>query len=387
MAQDDHRALVKSVDRYMARTFLAFLAGVLGVLTAALQLLDLVGRSDDILVGSGGDWTAIGRYVRLRAPAIAAQFAAPAALIAAMGAFASLNRSSELIILRAVGVSPGRMMRPLIQAGAILALLHFVAVDRVIAPDRAKLDAWETTAFGALSQAETPKPAPIWIADRDAYVKVGAFARHADGFTISDVTIYERDAAGQLEARMEAASGAFRDGGWTLHDVDRFEGDTMVVRHLDIVEWATSVSPAQFLNAVVSTDELSAATLIRYIEQLERQGVKATDLRTDLFHRLSASLALALMPVLGAVVAFGAPRRNPLLLRASAGMGLGFIYFVMENVMVALGRVGAASPALAAFTPLIVFSVIGAAVLLYGDEHVAKPSRRRRRILETAQEA
>ena len=70
------------------------------------------------------------------------------------------------------------------------------------------------------------------------------------------------------------------------------------------------------------------------------------------------------MPLLAAVAAFGLARSGQVLLRAAAGMALGFAYFVVDNLSLALGNVGAYPAWLAAWAPFVLFLLIGEAVLV-----------------------
>ena len=72
--------------------------------------------------------------------------------------------------------------------------------------------------------------------------------------------------------------------------------------------------------------------------------------------------------MLAAVAAFGLARSGRLFVRAIIGMALGFAFFVVDNFALALGNLGAYSPALAAWGPLLLFGLIGEAVLLRTEE-------------------
>src|SRR3546814_4965787 len=50
----------------------------------------------------------------------------------------------------------------------------------------------------------------------------------------------------------------------------------------------------------------------------------------------SSDLSAVLMPLLGAVAAFGLARSGKLFVRAVLGMALGFIYFVVDNFALAM---------------------------------------------------
>jgi lipopolysaccharide export system permease protein len=79
-------------------------------------------------------------------------------------------------------------------------------------------------------------------------------------------------------------------------------------------------------------------------------------------------LSSVLMPLLGAVAAFGLARSGQLLIRAVIGMALGFAYFVVDNAALAMGNFGGYQPIVAAWAPFILFALVGEAVLIRTEE-------------------
>ena len=75
-----------------------------------------------------------------------------------------------------------------------------------------------------------------------------------------------------------------------------------------------------------------------------------------------------LMPLLGAVAAFGLARSGALLIRAIAGMALGFAIFVVDNAALAMSNFGGYPPLIAAWAPFVLFVLIGEAVLIRSEE-------------------
>jgi len=74
------------------------------------------------------------------------------------------------------------------------------------------------------------------------------------------------------------------------------------------------------------------------------------------------------MPLLGAVAAFGLARSGQLLARAAIGFLLGFAYFVVDNMGLAMGNFGAYPPLIAAWAPFFLFLAIGETVLIRTEE-------------------
>jgi lipopolysaccharide export system permease protein len=118
----------------------------------------------------------------------------------------------------------------------------------------------------------------------------------------------------------------------------------------------------------VSGDELPFWQLTTAIRDLQAAGRPVDALKSVLWHKISGPLSAILMPLLGAVAAFGLARSGKLFVRAVIGMALGFTYFVADNFALAMGDLGAYSPILAAWGPFVLFALIGEAVLVRTEE-------------------
>jgi lipopolysaccharide export system permease protein len=124
----------------------------------------------------------------------------------------------------------------------------------------------------------------------------------------------------------------------------------------------------RFTLAKVNPDERDFVALKRNIAELEAAGRPTEEARAGLWHKISGPLSMVLMPLLAAVAAFGLARSGQVLLRAGAGMALGFAYFVVDNLSLAMGNVGAYPAWLAAWAPFVLFLLIGEAVLVRSEE-------------------
>ena len=100
----------------------------------------------------------------------------------------------------------------------------------------------------------------------------------------------------------------------------------------------------------------------------EATGRQTGELRAAWWHKISGPLSSVLMPLLGAVAAFGLARSGQLFVRSVAGMALGFAYFVVDNAALAMGSFGGYPPFLAAWAPFFLFALLGEAVLIRTEE-------------------
>ena len=114
----------------------------------------------------------------------------------------------------------------------------------------------------------------------------------------------------------------------------------------------------------IDPERSSLGDLARQITELRRDGADSRSAMTSFLSRLSKPMSTLVMPLLGAIAGFGVSRQGNQLARASIGAVLGFGYFVTENLMLAIGKLGVAPPMIAAFFPLALFLVVGFAILL-----------------------
>jgi lipopolysaccharide export system permease protein len=128
------------------------------------------------------------------------------------------------------------------------------------------------------------------------------------------------------------------------------------------------VRPDQFTLAKVEAESLSFGALRSAIGDLADAGRPTKSLEGAAWHKLSGPLSSILMPLLGAVAAFGLARSGHLLARAIIGMALGFAFFVVDNAALAMGGFGGYPPLLAAWAPFVLFFLVGETVLIRTEE-------------------
>jgi len=131
---------------------------------------------------------------------------------------------------------------------------------------------------------------------------------------------------------------------------------------------AERVTPAQIAISKVDAEAEDLFTLRKSIAALKDAGRRTSELESAWWHKISGPLSALLMPLLGAVAAFGLARSGHVLIRAVIGMALGFAFFVVDNAALAMGNFGGYPPLLAAWSPFVLFALIGETVLIRTEE-------------------
>ena len=112
----------RSIALYLVRLFLTRTLAVLLLLVLVLMALDLLGESGKILAVPGNGEAELWQYVSLRVPLLIQRFLPFAALLGTLIAFTALNQHSEVIAMKAAGLSAHQVLAPLILASLGLAV-------------------------------------------------------------------------------------------------------------------------------------------------------------------------------------------------------------------------------------------------------------------------
>jgi lipopolysaccharide export system permease protein len=289
-------------------------------------------------------------------------------LLGTLIAFVGLNQHSEVVAMKAAGLSAHQILAPLIVASIGISAALFAFNEGVVVNSARQVNAWSDNDYKPIPPASGVL-SNVWVLSGDDLVKAGIVAGRGAGMRLHRVTIYDR--TGGILQRIVTAPLAVPDPsgkGWQLEDARIYDANMNVVRSAGRMSALPGVTQAQLTLAKVDPAELDYWTLEKRIAELEQAGRPADEARAGLAHKISQPLSILLMPLLAAIAAFGLARSGQLLLRATIGMALGFAYFVADNFSLAMGNAGAYPPLVAAWAPFLLFLLIGETVLMRTEE-------------------
>ena len=159
----------RTLSWYMAKAFLIRSAAVLAALVIVLQTLDLLGESGDILAYQGNGDAQLWHYVALRLPQIIARFLPFSVLLGTLITLVTLNQNSEVIAMKAGGVSAHQILAPLVIASMGIAVLSFTFNERIVTRATATLNAWQDVNYGPAPKGRGI-PTNVWVRDGDDIV-------------------------------------------------------------------------------------------------------------------------------------------------------------------------------------------------------------------------
>ena len=351
---------------YMGRLFLVRSFAVLAALVLVLMTLDLLGESGKILAQPGNGDAQLWQYVSLRIPMLTSRFLPFSVLLGTLITLATLNQNSEIVSMKAAGISAHQIIAPLIVASFLVAGITFLFNERVVTRASATLSGWEAVDYGPMPR-NTGIGSNVWVRQGDDLILARQVSGRGSSTLLRGVTFYHRE--NSILTRIVNAPVARPEGtGWRLESATIFDVKSTRNRKVNSVIAGEGIDPTQFTLASVDADQQDLPTLKDSIHQLKLAGRPTEALEAGLWHKISGPLSAVLMPLLAAVAAFGLARSGQLFLRAVIGMFLGFAYFVADNFALAMGNFGAYPPLLAAWGPFALFLLVGETVLIRTEE-------------------
>jgi lipopolysaccharide export system permease protein len=330
------------------------------VLLSVIQILDLLEITPDIIqrgLGAGG----MAYYSFLRLPRLIDQAAPLSVLAGVIFAFMKLSGESQIVAIRASGVSVYRLTAMALPAALAVMALDFAAVEVIGPRTDPVLQAW-----WASTAPVDAKPKTTAQAFRVGADVVVATPGDVDGRALTDVKIYRRDASGRLVERIQAATAIYAgSGGWRLNKPQfaRFTDNGVSQGGAGEMTWASTFRPRDVRTLFAGDQNVSAASAARALSGggSERPpSYYATHLQRAAAHPLGAVVML----LLAAPIALANFRSGQGGIFVVTSLASGLLFLVADGLLTAMGESGAVAPILAAWTAPIVFAALGATALL-----------------------
>jgi len=324
--------IVTILDRYIGIHLAGSYFLVMLLLLTLFGVLDLVGQLKDVGTGSYELKDAIIFVVRTM-PMRMLDLLPVTALMGSTMALAGLANTSELIAMRAAGMSVVRIAIAIMKTGVLLILLTMILEEFVAPP--LKQDAIRQHSF-ALSGITLHTEHGLWSHKGLRYINVRNILH---GRIPTDIDIYEFDDKGHLHIFIHAEEADISDPvQWRLSRVDmKIIGRKAITnRHLPTLSWASFLSEKEVHALEFPSDSLAPSMLYSYIDYLRSAGAPSIRYEYELWKKLFLPWLTGAMILLATPIVFGSPRsvnRGKLIaLTTVLSVGLYFFNEIVINV-------------------------------------------------------
>lgn len=360
------------LERYVLGRVLGSVGAALAVISAVILLVEFVdlsrsvGIRTDIGVGQIF-WLSI-----LRAPSLALILLPFVFLFGGMGAYVGLNRRSELVAMRAAGVSAWRFILPAAMAAFVIGLAAVAFLNPIASALSAR---FEVERARMMQNYLGDVPQDIWLRQGDEHTQIVIHAKARDtvkGFVrLRGVSlyIYQKPANGppEFKQRIEAGEARLMPGFWQLRDVrEAAAGESSV--HSDTISIRSSLDAEAAMERFASPEAISFWRLPEAIRLTEQAGFSAAGYRLRFWQLLATPVLYAAMAVLSAAFSLRLARLGGLAGLAGAGVALGFVLFFFNQFAGALARADIIPLFAAAWAPAVVALLSGLSLLFFTED-------------------
>lgn len=362
------RLRLTAIERYVLGQTVIAVVGAMLIISSLIALIDFVevGQRLDLT------FTGTARLVSMKSPAVMVLVAPFMLLFGTLAAFVALNRRSELVAMRAAGVSAWRFIMP----AATLAFLFGILTVCVLNPVTAGLtDQFERERSAIAAGASAAEPKAVWLRQGDASTQTVIHARSRanvrPAVVLKDVTFYMftlgKDGDMHFSRRIEAREAQLSAGAWRLFDVDEAMPGAGARRYQTMLV-PTMIADGRDVEQFSSPDAVSFWDLPRTIRQTEQAGFSTLGYRLRLHQLLATPLLFAAMSILAAAFSLRLMRLGGLAALATSGVALGFVFFFLNEFSLALGLAEVIPLFAAAWAPPLLALLSGLTLLCYTED-------------------
>src|SRR3954463_269283 len=181
----------RRIALYTVRLFLTRSLAVLVALILILMSLDLLGESGKILAVPGNTDADLWRYVGLRLPVLVSRFLPFSVLLGTLIAFVGLNQNSEVVAMKAAGLSAHQILAPLVVASIGVAAALFAFNETVVVNSGRVVTAWSDNDYRPIPP-ESGILSNVWVLNGDDLVRAGIVTGRGAKLSVRNVSVYDR---------------------------------------------------------------------------------------------------------------------------------------------------------------------------------------------------
>ncbi len=342
------------LQRYISKTILTNIFLVLVILLALYSFMDFVGELDDL--GKGHyQLSTIARYMLLSMPKRIYELLPVAALLGAVLGLGNLANQSELVVMRAAGLSV-QQINNAVMIVAVFLMVVVVLIGEVVRP-LTEHKARKIQSLAQKGNIAAEKDEGFWTRDGPRFNHIGRIMPDG-GF--ENIVIYEFDEDNQLRI-VTKAEGAQYDGAWLLTGVTQSAIDEQGVktRTVENARWKSKLDPGMLNIIVVPPEFLPVWRLLAYIDYL-KDNYQAVERYTMAFWiKVMTPISSAVMVFLAVPFIFGPLRSTPIGGRIMIGVLTGIGFHLVNQIFQHVGLVFGIFPWLAASMPTLFFALLG----------------------------
>ncbi len=346
------------LDRYVGKIVIMTIFTVIIILTFITALITFVDQLR--YIGRGDvDFTFVLSHVALQIPEMLVLMVPVGVLLGGVVALGNLAKNSELIVMQSIGISRFGIIFIALKTILPFILITFLLGEFVVPYTQSYAESRLSRVSNSNQISITHKG--LWIREKNTFISIR--------FTLSDgslqeVSAYEFDNI-NLKKLCKAKKAVYNGNTWDMYDAITYEfkDNEVVTQHHDKLNFDLQLNPSRIQTVGVKGLYLTASGLIDYIGYLENNNQDASKYRLELYNKFVLPFTIVIMLLLAASTVFGAMRSITMGARIVMGIGLGFSFYVANQVGAPFALAYGIPPIISAVTPSLLFLILAVFLL------------------------
>jgi lipopolysaccharide export system permease protein len=307
----------------------------------------------------------VAAYFVLKTPKWLVEVYPAASLLAVLLGIGSLVRSNEVQALQACGVSIFRIGLPLWVTSILLSGIAMAWNEVVVPPTAARARVIKDIDIKGMATRGMLDATSLWLQVPGGFLNIDYF--DATRNVLDGITLHGVDSRFRLNSLIEIPSAVWKDDHWEYEGgtVREFQPDGSFT-YLPLGERKVDFggTPADFRRKAPRSDEFSSRQLAQRVRLLQAKGLDPAALQTELHFKIALPLSGIITVLIGLPLAMRGSRRAGSAQHIGTGMGVCFLYWLMQALTVSAGHAGTLPPVVAAWAANAVFLLIGGLLAL-----------------------
>ena len=346
---------MKHIKHYIAQSVWVAVIAVLLVIVS----LDTISELVDQLGNLKGQYNFLEAviYVVMTIPSSVYEYLPLSSLVGCLIGLGTLASSSELVVMRAAGVSVNQIIwcvtRP---------VFVFIAVGTLIGEFIAPYSDQYADSRRALRQGHEKaleREQGVWNREGDEYMHFNAVLPNGK---LYGVTRFKFDENGNLiQARFTDSATYQQDQDWFEQDIDvtNFLNNEIQHQHFETAIWHSEISPDLLNVLVLEADDLPMQRLHTYANYLDKQNLDASEYRLAFWHKALQPLASLSLVMIAISFILGPLRQVTMGFRVFIGVIVGLVFQTSQKLLGPSSIIWGFSPMFAVLIPIAICFVVG----------------------------
>lgn len=347
------------LNRYIGRRVAAAILLVLLVIVGVDVLASVIDQLEDVR----GNYTFLAslQYVAMTVPGRFYEFLPFAALVGCLAGLGTLAGNSELVVMRAAGVSTLRLVWATMKPALAISLVGLLLAEFIAPPSQQIAESFRAVALQEEGKAHSEYG--MWHREGNRYMHFNAVQPNG---VLHGVSIYRFGPQRQLEQSLYAARASYIGDRWLLEEVKTVSfGERRAHRETHgSLGWTTELTPELLNILVLEPADLSISGLWRYASYLREQGINSASYLLSFWNKLLQPLMILGLVLVAISFIFGPLREVTMGFRVFVGVLIGVVFRMLQDMLGPASLVFGFAPVYASIGPIALSFAVGTALMM-----------------------